>query len=260
MNLAAAVTIAVYFVGLVNFYPRSGGGREVILPLATTRKVHEVTLETHTANIVITELDGGAAACTMPWQWKDADPMDPTSVASCTIEGVSGQEMTLPPSSQTFSTTVFDRDVPKLKSLCCAIGDIDHDYLTDRNQYAVRLTLTNGTLGACKAGSAWVSTLTLDGNTGAFSISGSAGTKNGTLKDQAVVYIINAPPFPPDPSQEKHFWWYYVMYTGATGCTNLPGTTREAADVCPDGVVLAMAHHFGIPGASSAGCSNTAYP
>lgn len=250
MDIAAAVTLTFYFIGLVNFHDRTEGriGREVIVPAAASGTYAGVALEAHQADLVITGFQGGKTACeTNGWTWKDADAPLPET---CIIESVSQKVLTLPTSADAFDASNFG-SLPKLTSFCC-LSDLDSKYLTNPAHSALRVTITNGALSGCTDGGAWVSRLGITATSDKFTFDG----KTLTLDDGAVVYVINSPPHPPDPAHEKHFYWYYVLY-GATSCRGLPPT--PAGSACPD-TVLALTYRHGHPAASGVGCSNTGYP
>jgi len=243
----SAIKVTIVFIGLVHFRtpaPPATAGREVLLPLATSpaRTYAGKKLHPHRADIVITGLDGGLTACkTLGGIWKSGTGRKP---ATCTVEGVSEKAITLPASTTPFDASGFR--LPKLKELCPGISDLKPGL-----RHAASFAITAGTLQSCTHDGAWVSTLDLDSALGKLSI----GTATVTLKDGAVVKIVNAPPvMPAHAEEEAHFWWYYTMYEGMTTCSALPAKA-PAGSRCPPGIV---AH--GLHGASGVGCSNTDYP
>lgn len=241
----AAVT--VYFVGLVNLY-KTAHGRTVILPLASPAKIRTssatltLTLHQHLAYVVIQGLAEGRRDCCAfdDGQW------DATN-STCTVAGLSGQDILLP------GTGAFDDrgldPIPKINRspLCTAITGVDRKYLTDPDQYAVRLNVTHGTFGVCANKKAWVATLLTE--PGRLSI----GTTSVLLNDNASVWIVNSPSGGMTTTHEgEHFFWYYEMYEGAAACEDLPAAAASTK-LCPGGIVF--------PGASGdLGCSNSTYP
>ena len=249
MNVVAAVTISVYFVGLVNF-SGEGSTREVVVPRAFAPVSRPpVTLEGHRPDIIINpltkedcrKLGGGMFV----------------PIGKCPIFNVKGKHITLPAGTPS-SLDASAHNIPKLKTLCSAVSGIKKEYLDDPTKYAVRLTLNSGKLDSCVDGSAWGSRLTLTDSDGKVTIEDKIlKTKETvTLTEGTSIYLVNRPTSSPLTSGKEHFWWHYVIAEGATEFTGLP-TVGPSGSVCHG----APAHdHWEPPAASGLGCSNSQYP
>ncbi len=251
MNLTAT-TITVYFVGLVNVYhPQIPPStiREVIVPLASSGIYGTLTLQAHQAHVEIEGLDGMTPDkdCRekLGGQWSDEKD-------TCTVKPVSGKKIRLPASKDPLDVMPRYNKMPGMTTLCPRMGDIKDMYLNESGSYAARLTLDTGTLDVCSKGDAWVSVLTLTDPTGTFSLGG----EGVTLKDKAVVQIVNLATAT-GTGDQSHFSWHYKMYNTPMQCDGLPDPPPSEVDACP----ATVAHfHEVIQTASSAGCSNTQYP
>lgn len=247
MSLTAA-TITVYFIGLVNFHQAEGQPLEALLPLTTPAEAAmraEESLPVHHVNIVITGLAAGSTCTSLGGDWSgESDKI-------CTVKVPDGATITLPRSSAALTRVEPFGSLPRLKTtLCSSITG-----LKGTNQYAARVSLPTGQLGACKSGRSWISRLTLTGTSDAFRI----GDKSAILDTGAIVYLMHAPArSSAGSSDEQHFRWYYTMYAGAERCTALPSISGD--DFKCDAAVRATAHRHGDPFASGVGCTNTVYP
>lgn len=253
MNLTAA-TVTIYFIGLVNFQA-DGGGYEVIAPMATTPvEYNGKKLDAHQATIAITSTSGCGA------------------LGSCTIPvATTGKIVEVVSPTGPLTTTARFQAIPKLTRFCSL--RVDDAFRRDPRKYAVRMTIGNGELDACRNGDAWISRLTVksdDPDTVGLKIGGVAVT----LNDGAVVRIFNTP-VAHGGDEDRHFWWYYVMHASDGKCSGRPGSpgkncpvvppaTTAAACPCDGGVAVppaaAQGGHKPAPAASGAGCSNTQYP
>lgn len=257
MSLTAAVTITVYFVGLVNFSAK-GDGREVVAPRATTAITRTppahtaVTLEVHQPEIVISGLveDGACGRLGGVMVFPGG---------RCRIFPASGRFITLPTGTPTpLDTTAHV--IPKLKTLCSDVSGIKREYLDDPKKYGVRLDLTSGVLTTCRDGAAWSSKLVLGDTNGKLTVEDRIAKTNVavTLADGATIHLLNRPTTTSATSGKEHFWWHYVIAENATACIAMP-TTPAAGDACP-AALLHDQGHGPHPAASGLGCSNSQYP
>jgi hypothetical protein len=245
MNLAATVTISVYFVGLVNF-SGTGATREVVAPLATTPVIYGgVTLQAHRTDVVLTGLT--AAECATLGGGSLIFPG-----GKCLLTGVVGKRITLPTGSP-LPLDTSAHNIPKLTALCPAVSGIKDEYLVQPAKYAVRMTLDSGTLDTCVDGKAWGSRLVLTANDGKVTI----GDKTVTVDSGATIHIMNRPLVHTATSGPEHFFWHYVIAKDATGCVNVP-TTPPSGSGCP--LAIGQNDPKSHPAASGLGCSNSTYP
>jgi hypothetical protein len=246
MNLAA-VTITVYFYGLVNF-SGTGNTREVVAPLVPAAvTTGTTTLMPHGADIVIRGFKG---TCPLPLLIGDA----------CTVTSVTGTVVKLPAAKpDPLELTDAFKELPALKTLCTGITGIKPEYLTDPGKYAVRLTLDSGTLDACAYGAAWGSSLVLNVEvpSGTDSVPVVIGATTVQLKNGAVMYIRNRPTVASAASGLEHFGWFYVMAKDSGTCDGLP-TVAPPAIKCPP--AFGTTHSGSHPAATGLGCSNSTYP
>lgn len=256
MNLATA-TVTVYFIGLVNFYAESGK-REVIVPMTPRDTEYEegVKLVPHRADIVIKEWSGAATTdCTVKLR---GTPSGGTPATTCTVTNVKGKIITLPvPSVPTLSSSANFDKVLKLPDGCSALPELDRSYLTDKEKYAIRTTLTKGALHSCLNGSSWYSHITLAGTNGNFTIGDSDGSVTVTLDDKTVVEIRHEPHSGETGTERQHFGWHYLMYKIPASCAIDPPTPEP---VTCEATLEARGHRHIFPFASGIGCSNTQYP
>lgn len=260
MNIVAA-TVTVYFVGLVNFYPGSRPGREVILPVALKGsgvKHQEEELKGHQAMIWIPgdSLSTGSTGCgNLGGTWDDPNPATTgDEFCSVTLTGF-GKTVSLDTPTGPFVEDAAFGKVPKISNLCCAITGIDSDYWTDDTKYAARMWIENGTLSACTHNREWVSSLNV-GTTGLLKITDRSGTKSANLVNNGKFTISHEMDDAAGVGWEehRHFWWFYKMYVNAEKCTAVPSVPNPPAPC--SGIPMPMIHTF----ASGVGCSNSAYP
>lgn len=238
---AATATLTVYFVGLIHFQ-----GSDVIVPQTTLPTAYLCqALVPHKPKVVLQGLTTTAATCkNLGGTFSDSD---------CVIEGLvergEGAVIQLPASTQALTEEPNFSKLPKVTDLCP--GAVFNDEYKHPDKYAALLTLQHGTLSACSEGQAWVPNLTLTYDSGGtFSIRG----KSEALNDNARVWIINEPDESIDETRMKpwqHFWWHYVMFTGA--CMKLP--LASATD--DSGCDVHVPHFHHIIAASGPFCSPT---
>jgi hypothetical protein len=262
MNLATTITITVYFLGLVSFSPGSGTTREVVAPFAspsitlTVPPVPPVALQVHQADIVISGVSPGDCS--------SLGGFIALPSGKCTILGVQGRFITLPAGTPSPLDTSA-HNVPKLTALCPAITGIKPVYLTDPEKYAVRLTLSSGTLDSCQNGAAWGSRLVLGDVpvNSELKVEDKIAGKTTTLKlsSDTTIHIMNGPTTHPATSGAEHFWWHYVIANNTAKCTALPTSTPTGS---PCAAAFAARSHSqqsgGQPAATGLGCSNSQYP
>lgn len=243
-----AVTVTVYFVGLVNFYKPSLGTREVILPLATTSiRTLGVDLAAHTGSVIIDKGIDSAGCATLLGSWNGTICIVPHAE-------IVGKKIVL--SASTTTPLVIDSNfekLPTLQTLCTGLGALNKN-LSNPSEFTARLTLTTGTLNTCIVGDALVSYLTYESTDGKFSIGGKTATLTGT---EAMVEISNHASGSTDG--RVHFWWYYTLYNNSSSCTNMPCRVCNcdtSIQACPREII----DHHGSLAASGVGCSNSAYP
>lgn len=242
--ILAAGAVTIYFIGLVHFHHPAGvASREVIVP----RVVGDAAIPPHRADVAISGLEGGETACgTLGGTW---------TTPICKVSGISGQRISLPPSSPAeLEVKPSFNAIPNLATLCPSVGAIHPDVLTDSAKYAARLTITSGKLAACTNRQEWISYLITDAGT--FSI----GSASVTLHDGATVWITNNPAadaasaraITHDP--DSHFGWYYKLYDGTASCTTPPTAPKSGSVRCPGDFARIDSGTSGTVGCSNSTC------